>query len=285
MLDTALPSLLQHCHALPLHLLQPRQPVDTERWNEAWADALGQLHEFASHGYYGLDMQDLAPGSQQQAWNDWRCAVRQALRLPELAYTRGLPLTNLEALFEHVLHCSNEFASMSRSASEKGLAQRHTLEVTGQDYPAAVQLLALPVLLERQELIPHIVQRLLDNQCDRLLDYLSAAACDKTEAVEALFCPVPYAALTPFFEQLEVYSTPLLAYLQQAYPATPDALSPASWTDIASTSTHWAWEVAALVVLYDLNDNAFAAHPRYPSDLVAFARQRLEASYPQSLRA
>lgn len=284
MLDTALPSLLQHCHALPWHLLQPRQPVDTERWNEAWADALGQLHEFASHGYYGLDMQDLPPGGQQQAWDDWRDAVRQALRLPELAYTRGLSLTSLEALFEHVLHCCNEFASMARSANEKGLAaHHHTLEVAGQDYASAVQLLAFPVLLERQELIPPIVQRLLDNQCDRLLDYLSAAACDKTEAVEALFCPEPYAALTPFFEQLEVYSAPLQAYLQQAYPATTDTLSPASWTDIANH--HWAWEVAALVVLYDLNDNAFAAHPRYPADLVTFARQRLDATYPQSLRA
>ena len=60
MQETALPHLLQHCHALAWHTLPPRQPMDVERWSEAWADALAQLNEFASHGYYGLDVPDLA---------------------------------------------------------------------------------------------------------------------------------------------------------------------------------------------------------------------------------
>ena len=271
MQETALPHLLQHCHALAWHTLPPRQPMDVERWSEAWADALAQLNEFASHGYYGLDVPDLPTEQQHQAWQEWQQAARQSVRLLELAYQRGLPPTDLETLFGHVLHWCNDYAQTLRQAADADATPPALLDVAGADYPAAVLLVALPVLLERQELIPGIIQRLLGERCDRLLDYLSAAACDKSEAVEQVFRPVPYAALTPFFEQLEVTAAPLLHYLQQAYPASQDS--------------GCAWEAGALVVLYGLDDSAFRDHPHYPAQLVDFARQRLQASYPESLRA
>lgn len=290
--DTALPNLLQHCHALPWHMLQPRLRMDVERWNEAWTDTLSDLYEFSSHGYYGLDVQDLDHTSQLRARGDWHAAALQALRLPNLAYSRGLPPTNLEVLFEHVLHWCNEYAAFVRQLHETGVDSAAPLNADASDYPAAVQLLALPVLLERQELIPTTVERLLHDRCDRLLDYLSAAACDKSEASELVFCPHPYAQLTSFFEQLEVGAAPLQHYLQTAY-ATPSTLINAAlmtigWTDPVTEprNTHyWAWEVAALVVLYDLDDSAFANYPRYPADMVVFARQRLAQFYPRSLRA
>ncbi len=290
--DTALPNLLHHCQALPMHMLHTRQPMDVERWNETWADNLAGLHEFASHGYYGLDVQDLDTDSQLRAREDWHTAALQAMHLPSLAYSRGLPIASLEVLFEHVLHWCNEYANFVRQLHDSGVDTAAPLAADARDYPAAVQLLALPVLLERQELIPGAVERLLLGHCDRLLDYLSAAACDKSEASTQVFCPQPYAALTPFFEQRDMGAGPLQQYLQTAY-ATPSTLINAAlmtigWADPSAEPTHahhWAWEVAALVVLYDLDDSAFAHYPRYPADLVAFARQRLAQHYPKSLRA
>ena len=290
--DTALPNLLHHCHALPLHMLQSRQPMDVDRWNETWADTLAGLHEFSSHGYYGLDVQDLDSTSQLRAREDWHKAALQAMHLPSLAYSRGLPISNLEVLFEHVLHWCNEYAAFVRKLHESGVDTAPSLNTDTNDYPAAVLLLALPVLLERQELIPGAVERLLHNHCDRLLDYLSAAACDKSEASAQFFCPEPYAELTAFFEQQDMRAAPLQKYLQTAY-ATPSnlinaALMTMGWSDPSASPSHerhWAWEVAALVVLYDLDDSAFARYPRYPADMVAFARQRLSQHYPKSLRA
>ncbi len=287
---TALPNLLHHCQALPWHRLAPRQRMDVERWHEAWADTLANLHEFASHGYYGIDVLDLDRASQQRARDAWHTAALQALRLPNLAYSRGLPPANIEVLFEHVLHWCYEYAALVRSTHDMGCGSATPLNADSTDYPAAVQLLALPVLLERQELIPVIAKRLLQNRCDRLLDYLSAAACDKSEASEQVFCPQPYGALTAFFEALEVQPAPLQHYLQTAYGESATiinaALTSIGWSGLSTDpdAHYWAWEVAALVVLYELDDSAWAKHPRYPADMVAFARQRL-AHHPASLHA
>ena len=285
---TALPSLLQHCQALPVHMLQPRLSMDVERWNEQWADHLSELHQFASHGYYGLDVQDLDDNSQQRAHADWQRAAMQALALLDIAYDRGLPPQAMEVLFEHVLHWCNEYATYTRSAHPSPALAALPINPASPDYPAAVQLVALPVLLERQELIPGIVERLLGCRCDRLLDYLSAAACDKQEASEQSFCPRPYADLAAFFEQPNAGTAALLHYLQQHYGA-PIHPALAAIGRLVGMGDHqhgrWAWEVAALVVLYGLDDSSLRPLAGYPADMVDLARQRLAQHYPVSRRA
>lgn len=286
--DTALPHLLQHCQTLSMHALQPRQRMDAERWDEAWADTLAGLHEFTSHGYYGIDIQDLPTIHQAQAQADWHHAALLAQQLVRLAYSGGLPTEEMDPLLGHVLHLWQEYGAHWRSANEG----RHTNKgaplntAVAENYPAAVELLALPVLLDRQELIPGVVERLFNNRCDCLLDYLSAAACDKTEASEQVFRPAPYAGLNAFFEQRNITAEPLAPYLQTAYPVSWGLKDSATGiADVDPLSHRWAWEVAALVVLYGLDDQALQQHPSYPHDLVLLAKRRLAASYPRSLRA
>ena len=285
---TALPSLLQHCQALPWHMLRPRLQQDEERLGDAWADHLSNLHEFASHGYYGLDIQDLDTNSQLRAHGDWRRAAVQAISLLNLAYSRGLPPIAMEGLFEHVLHWCNEYATFIRSTQSGPANGAHPINPKSSAYPATILLVALPVLLDRQELIPGILERLLGDRCDRLLDYLSAAACDKQEASELVFCPKPYGDMARFFDQPEIGAEPLKHYLHRHY-------GPGSYPTLAALgrlvgmgdgdAQGWAWEVAALVVLYGLDDRELQQLPGYPSDLVTLARQRLAQNYPLSRRA
>lgn len=274
---TALPSLLKHCQAQPWHLLRPRLQMDVDRWAETWADRLANLHEFASHGYYGLDVQDLDADSQRAARTGWRRAAVQSLALLDLAYSRGLPPRSMESLFEHVLHWCNEYAGFLRSDAGLASQLRQPIDPVSNNYPAAVQLLAMPVLLERQELIPGIVERLLGNRCDCLLDYLSAVACDKEEASAQVFCPKPYADLMAFFEQTKLGTEPLQQYLDTHYSSQPHPALAAigRLIGIGEQHPHWAWEVAALVVLYELDDSRLSAYTCYPADMVALARQRL----------
>ncbi len=266
-------------------MLPARRALHLERWHEAWVDALANLNDFASHGYYGLDVEDLDACSQTQALQDWHTAALGALQLTQLAYSRGLPPAHLDTLFSYVLQCWNEYASMVRSSSSNLLQPPIPLDARQADYSAAVQLLALPILLDRQELIPGITERLLGNECDRLLDYLSPAACDKTEAAERFFALQPYAQLTPFFEQAEITVPPLQNYLQTAYASASATIFGDPYAATTPHQFRWAWEVAALVVLYGLDDSAFALHPHYPADLVAYARQRLARNTPQAVRA
>lgn len=280
----ALPCLLQHCQAQPWHLLRPRVDMDLERWAETWADQLSRLHEFSSHGYYGLDVQDLDADSQRAARAGWCRAALQSLALLDLAYSRGLPPRAMESLFEHVLHWCNEYAVFMRSDAATPAQARQPINPASNSYPAAVQLLALPVLLERQELIPGIVERLLGNRCDCLLDYLSAVACEKDEASAQVFCPKPYADLGEFFEQSEMGTEPLQHYLAENYSSQLHPALAAIGRLIGMGEHHprWAWEVAALVVLYELDDSPLTAYSCYPADMVALARQRLavnEASF------
>lgn len=279
---TALPSLLKHCQAQPWHLLRPRLHMDVERWAETWADQLSSLHEFSIHGYYGLDVQDLDADSQRAARAGWRQAALKSLTLLDLAYSRGLPPRSMEGLFEHVLHWCNEYAVFLRSDTTLAASPPKPIDPASNNYPAAVQLLAIPVLLERQELIPGIVERLLGNRCDCLLDYLSAVACNKEEASARVFCPKPYADLTAFFEQTELCTEPLQHYLDAHYSSQPHPALAAigRLIGMAHHDPRWAWEVAALVVLYELDDSVLTGYTCYPADMVALARQRLACSEP-----
>lgn len=88
---------------------------------------------------------------------------------------------------------------------------------TGQ-YPFALQLLAMGVLLDAQELIPALVEEVLQFDTDRLLDYLGAAALGLTSASEETFHPRPFGQLRAFFEEADGSDAQALApYLQSQY--------------------------------------------------------------------
>ena len=108
-----------------------------------------------------------------------------------------------------------------RSLREQGEVDFETAPAlaprTGQ-YPFALQLLAMGVLLDAQELIPALVEEVLQFDTDRLLDYLGAAALGLTSASEETFHPRPFGQLRAFFEEADGSDAQALApYLQSQY--------------------------------------------------------------------
>lgn len=144
-------------------------------------------------------------------------------------------------------------------------------------YATAVTLLSLATLLDAQDDVPALDEHVLAFDTDQLLDYLCAGGLQLQQVSEELFHKRPYGAMKPFFEQLQALPDPLLPYLQTQYqeflklsPKQQKKGSP--WLGTG----YWALEVAALAVLYGWEDSALRASPHYPTDLVDYARGRLD---------
>ncbi|MBF3347804.1 DUF1911 domain-containing protein, partial [Pseudomonas aeruginosa] len=146
---------------------------------------------------------------------------------------------------------------------------------TGQ-YPFALQLLAMGVLLDAQELIRALVEEVLQFDTDRLLDYLGAAALGLTSASEETFHPRPFGQLRAFFEEADGSDAQALApYLQSQYreffQLSPKAQKKTRRLTGPYAWGWWAMEVSALGVLYGWDDGVLRASPHYLGDLVDYA--------------
>lgn len=249
-----LATFLRHCRSLDWNLCQPRRSLHLGGWQEDWDDNLAMLESAEDDDMGGEDVAQLAS-----------TLLRQAL-------DRGLPAQALRPRYLQVVALWLDYAQQCRG--------RAPIDTATDGYQFALQLLSLAVLLDAQEQIPAICEQLLHHQTDRLLDYLSAAATDKQEANESWLHAAPFAGLDAFFEQYgEVHAQPLLPYLEAQYTRffamapkeqkrQPRLTGPQAWG-------WWALEVAALVVLYELDDSALRAHRHYPADLVDHALGRL----------
>ncbi|HEJ1110181.1 TPA: DUF1911 domain-containing protein [Pseudomonas aeruginosa] len=143
-------------------------------------------------------------------------------------------------------------------------------------------LLAMGVLLDAQELIPALVEEVLQFDTDRLLDYLGAAAIGLTSASEETFHPRPFGQLRAFFEEADGSDAQALApYLQSQYreffQLSPKAQKKTRRLTGPYAWGWWAMEVSALGVLYGWDDGVLRASPHYLGDLVDYARARGDA--------
>lgn len=278
--QTDLPRFISQCRAVNWEACAPRRLLDTHAWQEDWQDTLATLETFVEEGCYGQSLEGMDEYELEDACIQWEHAAHLASTLLRQMVDRGLPPDDLSSFYRDVLSVWHDLALALKRACHAGmLPSPQVLRPDTQDYPYALQLLALGVLLDAQDEIPGIVEHLLLFQTDRLLDYLSAAATGIQEASEATFHPNPFGGLTPFFEQYgQVSPEPLAPYLEQHYSqyfALPPRqqkkqgrlTGPQAWG-------WWALEVAALVVLYELNDGQLRHNPHYPTDLADFAARR-----------
>ncbi|MDX4017946.1 DUF1911 domain-containing protein [Pseudomonas aeruginosa] len=141
---------------------------------------------------------------------------------------------------------------------------------------------AMGVLLDAQELIPALVEEVLQFDTDRLLDYLGAAALGLTSASEETFHPRPFGQLRAFFEEADGSDAQALApYLQSQYreffQLSPKAQKKTRRLTGPYAWGWWAMEVSALGVLYGWDDGVLRASPHYLGDLVDYARARGDA--------
>ena len=184
----------------------PRRNIDLADWKADWRELIAALDRFSqSHGY----RQPFAAqghAALENAWA-WGQAAENASTLLLKAIDRGLAGAELRSIYLETaalwLDYSRLLGAARDSLREQGEVDFETAPAlaprTGQ-YPFALQLLAMGVLLDAQELIPALVEDVLQFDTDRLLDYLGAAALGLTSASEETFHPRPFGQLRAFFE-------------------------------------------------------------------------------------
>ncbi len=179
----------------------PRRNIDLADWKADWRELIAALDRFSrSHGY----RQPFAAqghAALENAWA-WGQAAENASTLLLKAIDRGLAGAELRSIYLETaalwLDYSRLLGAARDSLHEQGEVDFETAPAlaprTGQ-YPFALQLLAMGVLLDAQELIPALVEEVLQFDTDRLLDYLGAAALGLTSASEETFHPRPFGQL------------------------------------------------------------------------------------------
>lgn len=272
-----IPQLIAQCKDLPLPTLEPRRALQMSSWQEEWHDQLAMLDSLMHEAAYGETVSEMASDTLQDACLQWENAAQTASTLLRLAVDRGVPAPALRSLYVQAIPVWREYAWVLQHARDAGCAPTpQAIRPETAEYPFALQLLCLGVLLDEEGEIPAIVEHLLHARTDRLLDYLSAAAIDLQEASDDYFHTQPFEGLNDFLDQYgEVLPDPLLPYLEQHYSRF-FALSPAAQKTQARLTGPQAWgwwalEVGALVALYGLDDIALREHPHYPADLVDYA--------------
>ncbi|MCT4980316.1 DUF1911 domain-containing protein [Pseudomonas aeruginosa] len=243
----------------------PRRNIDLADWKADWRELIAALDRFSrSHGY----RQPFAAqghAALENAWA-WGQAAENASTLLLKAIDRGLAGAELRSIYLETaalwLDYSRLLGAARDSLHEQGEVDFETAPAlaprTGQ-YPFALQLLAMGVLLDAQELIPALVEEVLQFDTDRLLDYLGAAALGLTSASEETFHPRPFGQLRAFFEEADGSDAQALApYLQSQYreffQLSPKAQKKTRRLTGPYAWGWWAMEVSALGVLYGWDD-------------------------------
>lgn len=272
-----IPQFIAHCKALPLTTLEPRRALHMASWHGEWDDQLAMLNSLIHEAAYGETTNEMEADTLQDACLQWENTAQTASTLLRLAVDRGVPASALRHMYVQVVSVWREYAWVLQHACDAGCAPTpQAIRPETAEYPFALQLLCLAVLLDEESEIPAIVEHVLHARTDRLLDYLSAAAIDLQEASDDYFHALPFEGLNDFLDQYgEVLPDPLLPYLEQHYSRF-FALSPTAQKNQARLTGPqawgwWAFEVGALVALYGLDDSALREHPHYPADLVDYS--------------
>ena len=272
-----IPQLIAQCRSIRTDTLEPRRKLHVGGWQEDWEDNIAMLDSFVQEGAYDLRTSEMDDLELQDACVQWDNAAETASTVLRLALDRGVPAHVLRPLYLSVVSVWREYAAVLQLARDAGSAPSpQAIRTDTPEYQFALQLLAMAVLLDEQGEIPAIVEHLLHFRTDRLLDYLSAAATGLQEASDDCLHSNPFEGLNDFLDQYgEVLPDPLLPYLEQHYSRF-FALAPHEQKSHPRLSGEQAWgwwalEVAALVVLYDLDDSALRDNAHYPADLVDFA--------------
>ncbi|MCU1067181.1 DUF1911 domain-containing protein [Stenotrophomonas maltophilia] len=215
----------------------------------------------------------------------WETAAQTGSNLLLKGIDRGFAPAALQQMHADVADLWLEHAGLLAIARDSLQLQGHDIALaaplqsrTTQHYEYALQLLSLGVLLDAQERLPALVEKVLCFDTDRVLDYLTAPALGLVEASDEVFHPRPFAELFAPLRDDEAFDPSLLAgYLQVQYRdfflLAPKAQKRTRRLTGPNAWGYWALEVAALVVLYGGDDATLRTCPHYPSDLVDFARR------------
>lgn len=269
--------------ALPASQATPRRPLRLPDWQADWEAGIALLSRHARRNL----PQDALPGDGHLMLEHAfarETAAQAGSTLLLKAVDRGFGGAALRDIYEQVATLWLDHAQWVATARDS--LQDHAIESgpslqprTTQHYEYALQLLCMGVLLDAQDMLPPLVEKVLQHETDRLLDWIAAPALGLVEASDEVFHPRPFADLFAALPEGDAFEPSALGgYLQvhyrdffllapKAQKRTRRLTGPNAWG-------YWALEVAALVVLYGGDDSALRACPHYPADLVDFARRQ-----------
>lgn len=266
----------------------PRRMLRLPDWQADWNAGMALLARHARNGGDPAEEPLQGHAALEHAYG-WEAVAQTGSNLLLKGIDHGFAPTALQQMHADVAELWLEHARLLAIARNSLQQQGHDIALaaplqprTTQHYEYALQLLSLGVLLDAQDRLPALVEKVLCFDTDRVLDCLSAPALGLAEASDAIFHPRPFAELFAPLRDGEAFVPSLLtAYLQvhyrdffllspQAQKRTRRLTGPHAWG-------YWALEVAALVVLYGGDDAALRTCPHYPSDLVDFTRPQAGA--------
>jgi len=268
---------------LPKTSATPRRAIRLDDWQADWNANIALLTRYCRAEH---DDSSVLQGhaALEYVWQ-WKAAAEAGSNLLLKGIDRGFDGQVLRQLYIEVVELWLHQAQLLNHA-HNSLQQQNIELTTGalltprsrEEYPFALQLLAMGVLLNEQEQLPALVEHVLHFDTDRLLDYLTAPALGLTEAADAIFHPRPFSTLFAALNDNPVFTPANLSgYLQTQYreffqmspkaaKKTKRLIGPDCWG-------YWAMEVSALTVLYGGDDTELRSNPHYLADLVDFSRK------------
>lgn len=202
-----------------------------------------------------------------------------------LGYTAGEPMQALAQALDAVVESYEDYQRKLARYEELPEIAPLAIDHYPHDFEEHVQVISLCILLQRSDLLPRVA--LLQDRAgyhgeDVLIeDLLKGFLADRVEVDEwyhEVYTPLVRAV---YHEDPAQARELLVEYCNQWYPAFVHAPwhDSHSFDDDGGYFGYWAFEAAAIVYLYGLDDSA-VRHMIYPRDMLQYARRFTPPNIP-----
>ena len=262
-----------------------RQKFLTEKYFLLNQKLLGQFVQISTN----LIAEKQAAGKIDDSAQD--SAFKDTLKLFYLHYTAGEPIESLRPLFANAMKWFEEWHRAD------GVWTQARIQETGKDlrtdgtpfyfedlhhYQLAISMVSLGILLGEAQAVRRMSDWLTQyRHTDLLLEGLLAKViADPDDETTEFFHEQPYDPLIDAFYTAETPEE-ASAFVQRYLEGWYKAFDGVPWHDghlvvtdeYSNYEGYWAFEAAAICVLYGIDDSSFRDHLVYPKDLADWARE------------
>lgn len=219
--------------------------------------------------------------SDEMRWLEYRRKADELYEMMVRDYTAGQPIGEFRERLGAVVAAYQDAAHFNRIFENEPAMPLFDFRYKD-DYVRAVDLVSLPILLHREDLIPAVHSLFkggAPDENDALIEDLLGKYLPDRPYLEDSYQPVPYGILLDATAQtpMEEKQEDIALFLDAWYPA----MQGVGWYDCHKHQSpdgagghfgYWTFDAAAVAYLYEVDDTPFREHPHYPKDLADFAR-------------
>ena len=262
-----------------------RQKFLTEKYFVLNKSLLGQFVQISSD----LVEEKRAAGKVDDSAQD--SAFKDSLKLFYLHYTAGEPIESLRPLFADAMKWFEEW-HRAYGIHVQSLAKDSTEELRTDGTPVyfedlhhyqlAISMVSLGILMGEGEAVRRMSNWLTRyRHTDLLLEGLLAKViADPDDETTEFFHEQPYDPLIDAFYTAETPED-ASAFMKQYLEGWYKSFEGVPWHDghlvfndeYSAYEGYWAFEAAAICVLYNIDDSSFRDHMVYPKDMADWARE------------